>query len=284
MEKPVEVDRAGFEPATTRVQTGEGMDFNGFVEWCLKEEKIRERTVKSYLPTIKKFLRDVGILDPVRAEEWLSKYEHPKTYNDNLIALRKLFKFYGLALHIKQKDARPYGLVIAPSMNEVKVFLEGVDHLGVRLYLALLSTQGIRPERLFKLNWDEVDLKRGWIIPKDGNVRAKFYRPQPIHPSLLEPLLKLNSVGFKRVFNFSESTLRRRMKEARVKSGLKITREDLRKFFYNQARKYMRFEIVEWLMGHQLGVIQHYLADEVMEEYMKFAEAVKPIIETITEK
>ncbi|MEM2302841.1 MAG: hypothetical protein QXT96_01730 [Candidatus Bathyarchaeia archaeon] len=70
----MEVDRAGFEPATTRVQTGEGVDFNGFVEWCLKEEKIRERTVRSYLPTIKKFLRDVGILDPVRAEEWLPPF------------------------------------------------------------------------------------------------------------------------------------------------------------------------------------------------------------------
>jgi len=276
------VDRAGFEPATTRVRAKGGVDFNGFVEWCLREEKVRERTVRSYLPAIKKFIREVGVLDPQKAEEWLSQYTHPKTFNDYLIALRKLFKFYGLKLEIKQKDARPHGLVVAPTVEEVRAFVSSVGHEGVRLYLLLLATQGIRPERLLHLEWGEVDLRRGWIIPKDGNVRSKFYRPQPIHPSLLEPLGRLKSEGSNsRVFAFSESTLRRHIVDARRKTGIDLTRADLRKFFYNQARKYMRFEIVEWLMGHQLGVVQHYLADEVREEYARFAEAVKPLVEVL---
>ena len=101
----MKVPRAGLEPATIRSSAGEWMDFGRFVQWCLNVEKIRPRTVKSYLGTVKKFVKEIGELDPIRAEEWLSKYEHPKTFNDNLIALRKLFKFYGLKLEIKQKDA-----------------------------------------------------------------------------------------------------------------------------------------------------------------------------------
>lgn len=28
--------------------------------------------------------------------------------------------------------------------------------------------------------------------------------------------------------------------------------------------------IVEWLMGHDIGIAKHYLADNVKEEYLKF--------------
>jgi len=67
------------------------------------------------LSVVKKYVREVGVLDPVKAEEWLSGYRHNKTFNDYLIALRKLFKYYGLRLEIKQRDARPHGLVAAPA-------------------------------------------------------------------------------------------------------------------------------------------------------------------------
>ncbi len=230
---------------------------------------------------MRKYIREVGVLDPAKAEKWLSKFKHPKTFNNNLVAIRKLFKFYGVQLNIKQKDARPHGLVLAPTMDEVKSFLMAVDRKDVRLYLLMLALQGIRPERLLKLEWSEVDLTHGWIIPRDGNVRSKFYRPQPIHPDLVEHLKKMKLDCSDRVFNFAEVTVRRCMERAWSKTGRRIRRADLRKFFYNKARKTMRFEIVEWLMGHQLGVVQHYLADEIMEEYLKFAETVKPLVETL---
>jgi integrase len=280
----MKMPRAGLEPATIRSSalTFSKFSVSDFRDWCVRVEKLRPKTIRGYVFVIKKYIREVGVLDPVRAEEWLSRYTHNKTFNDYLIALRKLFKYYGLKLEVKQRDARPHGLVVAPTLEEVGRFISAVEHPAVRLYLALLATQGIRPERLLALEWSEVDLDRGWIVPRDGNVRSKFYRPQPIHRGLLEHLRRLRSESKgSRVFPFSESTLRRRMLEARGKTGLKIRREDLRKFFYNRARKTMRFEIVEWLMGHQLGVVQHYLADEIEEEYAKFAETVQPIVEAV---
>jgi len=274
------VGRERFELSTFRlsaetISLKESFSVEEFKNWCLKEEKIRLRTFRSYIPVIKKYIREVGVLDSKLAEDWLSRYEHPKTFNDYLICLRKLFKFYGLRLNIKQKDARPSGLIIAPSLDEVKKFISAIKRFDVKVYFALLATQGIRPERLFKLTWSEVDLTRGWIFPKDGNVRSKFYRPQPIHPEMLEALKLLRrSSKSDRVFNFSPSTMKRQIRLARARTGMKLNRESMRKFFFNLARKTMDYEIVRWLMGHQLGVIQHYLADEVKEEYKKFVEKV----------
>ena len=31
--------------------------------------------------------------------------------------------------------------------------------------------------------------------------------------------------------------------------------------------------IVEWLMGHDIGIAKHYLADNVKQEYTKFEKA-----------
>ena len=33
--------------------------------------------------------------------------------------------------------------------------------------------------------------------------------------------------------------------------------------------------IVEWLMGHDIGIAKHYLADNIKHEYYKFEQAVR---------
>ncbi len=33
--------------------------------------------------------------------------------------------------------------------------------------------------------------------------------------------------------------------------------------------------IVEWLMGHDIGIAKHYLADNIKQEYSKFESAVR---------
>ena len=37
----------------------------------------------------------------------------------------------------------------------------------------------------------------------------------------------------------------------------------------------MNHVIVEWLMGHDIGIAKHYLADNIKHEYRKFEEAVR---------
>jgi hypothetical protein len=32
--------------------------------------------------------------------------------------------------------------------------------------------------------------------------------------------------------------------------------------------------IVEWLMGHDIGIAKHYLADNIKQEYSKFEQAI----------
>jgi len=33
--------------------------------------------------------------------------------------------------------------------------------------------------------------------------------------------------------------------------------------------------IVEWLMGHDIGIAKHYLADNIKQEYCKFEKTVR---------
>jgi hypothetical protein len=55
-----------------------------------------------------------------------------------------------------------------------------------------------------------------------------------------------------------------------------IRPSNLRDFFYNEAlRCRMNPFIVEWLMGHDIGIKAHYLADNIKEEYSKFERAFR---------
>ena len=49
-----------------------------------------------------------------------------------------------------------------------------------------------------------------------------------------------------------------------------------RDFFYNQALNCgMNPVLVEWLMGHDIGIAKHYLADNIKQEYSKFEKTIK---------
>jgi len=60
------------------------------------------------------------------------------------------------------------------------------------------------------------------------------------------------------------------------KTDVSITPTQLRDFFYNQALTCgMNHVIVEWLMGHDIGIARHYLADNIKQEYEKFENVIK---------
>ena len=237
------------------------------------DNKVGERTIKDRIAYSKRFLLFAKELSIDEAKRFLSKYDNANTYNNALQALRFLFRFMNIGeLPFKQRDNRPSGLVIAPKVESVLALINNIEDISMKAYLVLCSTTGLRCQRIFKLTWDEINFEEGLIIPKNGNVRTKNYRPNPIHPIALNLLQKLPRTSNK-VFNFSDKRVRKTIDEAEKKLGFRITPCQLRDFFYNTARKIMDRDLVEYLMGHRLGIREHYLADEVKTEYEKFIRA-----------
>ena len=245
---------------------------SNLVKW-FHDNNVGERTIKDRITYSKRFLSWAEELSVDEAKRFLSQFDNPNTHNNALQALRFLFRFMNLPeLPFKQKDGRPLGLIIAPKAESVLALIDSIEDIGVKTYLALCSTTGLRSQRIFKLTWDEINFDEGFIMPKNGNVRTKNYRPNPIHPIIVNLLQRLPRSSDK-VFNFNEKRIRKAINEAERKLGFRITPCQLRDFFYNTARKIMDRDLVEYLMGHRLGIKEHYLADEVKAEYEKFIKA-----------
>jgi integrase len=203
------------------------------------------------------------------AKEFLSQFNNVNSYNNALKSIRYLFRFLNLPLNIKQKKYNVDRLIIAPKVEEVERFLRLLyeylpsKDFNIVVYFSICATTALRPYKILSLTWDEI--QGNFIIPKKQNVRTKHYRPNPIHPKvkiLLERLPKTNE----RIFPFTEHKVR--LVKKRVEYYIQPSR--LRDFFYNTARKVMDKDLVEWLMGHRLGIKEHYLADEVLEQYQNF--------------
>jgi len=236
-------------------------DREKFSKYMREEKQLRPKTITSMDCYARKFVQ--AKKEP---EEFLKQYANPNSYNNAVKAIRHYYRFLKLPIpNAKIIQVSSDSLIIAPKKEEVIGMLRRIEPKEVRAYLALCATCGLRPERLLNLKWREVDFANS-IININENVRTKKYRPNPLHKDVAQMLNELHRSD-ERVFNFSY----RRILTALNKVGTKIRRNNLRDFFYNEARRCgMDRDLVEWLMGHDIGIKQHYLADDIKEQYLKF--------------
>lgn len=156
-------------------------------------------------------------------------------------------------------------LIIASTIEQVTKLLTNIGDVGVKTYLALCATTMIRVERL-NLTWQDIDFEHHLVLRKVEHKRTKWYRPNPLHKDVTKLLEQLPRTSDK-VFNFGNHKVHIAIK----KSGVKITPTQLRDFCYNQTKKCgMDSDLRKWLMGHDLGIDQHYTSDDVKLEYAKF--------------
>lgn len=123
---------------------------------------------------------------------------------------------------------------------------------------------------MLSLKWNELDLDNGFVLRKVEHKISKWYRPNPIHKQIVPMLNEIKT--HESVFPFSYHRVKNRIRDVHDK----ITPTQLRDFFYNQALTCgVNPVIVEWLMGHDIGIAKHYLADNIKQEYSKFEQTVK---------
>ncbi|GIU72900.1 MAG: hypothetical protein KatS3mg003_2379 [Candidatus Nitrosocaldaceae archaeon] len=232
-----------------------------------KGRKLAKDTINSIILWVNRFINS-----ELDAKEFIYQYNNSANTRNNI---RKALKYLCRYKNIKEPEYLKIESIVikelikAPSKDEVLEFLSKIKDREVRCYLALCATQGIRSRRLLQLRWNELDLKNGWININE-NVRTKKYRPNPIHRDVINALDNLRDK--QRVFTFSTHKVRINIADTKID----IAPSNLRDFFYNEARKQgVDRDILEWLMGHSLGIKAHYLADNIKEEYAKFEEAFR---------
>jgi hypothetical protein len=122
------------------------------------------------------------------------------------------------------------------------------------------------------LKWSEIDLENS-IINVNENIKTKHYRPNPLHSDVARMLVELRkNCKDERVFTFGY----KRLSDSLKAIGTPLRPNNMRDHFYNEARKAgVDRDLIEWLMGHSIGIKAHYLADEIKSEYAKFETAFR---------
>jgi integrase len=204
----------------------------------------------------------------------VQSYSNAYTFNNYLFAVNHWLEYNGLPrLQLKQKQCTPRNLIIAPKVEEMKQTIGEIQDKHVQAYVALCSTVGLRPERLLKATWPEIDFENGWVNINERHGK-KVYRPNPLHQDVAKMLQALRqSATTDRIFAFTYKKVQSALKAANTS----IRPNNCRDFFYNYARKSgADRDQVDWLAGHNLpGVRAHYLADELKQEYAKFEAAFR---------
>jgi integrase len=263
---------AGFEPALLAWEAFQ-IDINEFQKWLMHTgdrngKQLAKPTIDNIMIWARKFIKS-----KMDGEQFINQYKNSVNTRNNIRkALKYLCRYKNIREpeYLKMENIVIKELIKAPSKDEVLEFLSRIKDREVRCYLALCATQGIRSRRLLQLRWNELDLNNGWININE-NIRTKKYRPNPIHRDIIDVLRTLKNKD-DYVFNISIYKVERNIKKTRMN----IKPSNLRDFFYNEARKQgVDRDILEWLMGHSLGIKAHYLADNIKEEYAKFEEAFR---------
>src|SRR5437870_4311990 len=122
-------------------------------------------------------------------EDFVKSYSNPYTYNNTLFAVNHWLEFQGKTrLQLKQKLCTPQSLIIAPKLEEMQRVIREIEDKHVKAYIALCASVGLRPKRLLKATWQEIDFVNGWVNINERHGK-KVYRPNPLHEDVAKLML-----------------------------------------------------------------------------------------------
>jgi integrase len=246
-----------------RVRHSEPYDRKAFFAFLTTVKEHLPKTANGYVSTIGTFLKSQKT-----PEQFASSYAKINCYNNAVKSLVHFSDFLGVARPaMKCKQQNQDKLIISPKSEQVKEIIKTLKPLDLKCYIALCATVGLRPQRLHALKWSEIDFENG-IININENIKTKHYRPNPLHRDIAKLLIDLRKQAkSEQVFAFGYKRLAETLKAI----GTPLRPNNMRDHFFNEARKAgVDRDLIEWLMGHSIGIKAHYLADEIKTEYAKF--------------
>ncbi len=238
-----------------------------FHEYLLDKD-VNPKLAKRYLKwaiDYAKYVSANGYKDNI-VKEYLSRFANPNTYNNKLKPIIHLHRFLRLPdPNVKFKAVSKDRLIKAPSYEEVLSGFSKIKDDDLAKFYLFCCTTLLRPQFIITLTYENIDIKNR-VIDVRVHRKTKHYRPQVIHTALLEYLQQGPKESKSKLFLHCYDYYGKKIKKL---TG--ITPSQLRDFAYNAMLKSgMNPLIVEWLMGHDIGITKHYLADDIKSEYTKF--------------
>ena len=267
--------RPGFEPGLPDWQSSQAQkpitvyDRHKFIAWLRLDKDQGGKGQELDTATHNAAYVGTYIKSSKTPEDFVKSYSNPYTYNNTLFAINHWLEHIGKPhMQLKQKLCTPQSLIIAPKLEEMQRVIREIEDKHVKAYIALCASVGLRPKRLLKATWQEIDFVNGWVNINERHGK-KVYRPNPLHEDVAKLMLELKQTSTsERIFAFTYTRVVNNLKAVNTT----IRPNNCRDFFYNFARKSgVDRDIIDWLAGHSLpGVRAHYLADETKSEYAKF--------------
>jgi integrase len=252
---------------STETVNGE-YDKQKFVTWLLTTKNQELDTAKGNASYVGTYIKSGK-----SPEDFVKSYDNTYTYNNTLFAINHWLDYLGKPrLQLKQKQCTPRNLIIAPKIEEMQRVISEIQAVDVKAYIALCASVGLRPKRLLKATWQEIDFTNGWVNINERHGK-KVYRPNPLHKDIAALLQELKQTSTsERVFAFTYKKVVNALKAVNTT----IRPNNCRDFFYNTARRSgVDKDLVDWLAGHSIGIRAHYVSDDCKEQYAKFENAFR---------
>ena len=220
---------------------------SNFKEFCEVDLQLAKRTVGGHICLIRNFLdivcKDLNQIEADDIREYLSdlkKRFEPKTYANNLCALKRFFRDFLKRGNLVESFRFPTiagGVIIIPTKTELQRFFYGLPTNRDKAMFLFYATSGLRRKEILSLKHEDVDFKRRMLMPSkthETNTIKKSYIS--FYNEEAEQYLKayLEDRGTDddpRIFKINEKNVRKAWRKAYLKSGIYITPQVLRNWF-----------------------------------------------------
>jgi integrase len=239
------VPRAGFEPATTRLNVEN--DLEDFRLFAMAKLNLAKLTTSQYICKLKPFLKDRSVITDRDIQTYIQakKESCSLAYISNVISAFKAY-FRGFkGLRFMDGYKHPSGPLIMKEELEpqkVRTFIDSIDDLGVKTVALFLASSGLRKNEVLSLMERDIDRKVRSIVPSCHSGETKhsgisFYNSEA--EACLREFEKKN-VGLEKngkLFRIGHETFLRAWNRARKKSSIYLKPKDMRDFFSQEMGK-----------------------------------------------
>jgi integrase len=237
----VVVPRPGFEPGTLDqpliVTESQIPDFKDF---CLIDLQLMKSTTRRYVADIKHFLTFTKENNTPHPRKLIRSYLKTVPNDGNALrAIKAYCKFIGRE-HLAKTFRFPQRVpkIRSITKHDLQKIYSALQNWEERASFLFYASSGLRKMEILSLRKNDIDRKQRIIIPKNHrNSQTKqsyisFYNEEAEYA--LNQYEQTRSKLSKRVFSMNHKRFCKMWREAREKTGIKISCQDLRFWFSNE--------------------------------------------------
>jgi integrase/recombinase XerD len=241
------VPRVGLELATTSLPVNLN-DIEDFILFAQAKLNLTKRTAKQYSRRIKAFLKGRNSVTDKDIQIFIQKKKESCTpnYVSNIISSFKAYfrDYKGLAWMDGYKHpSSPLKLKPEIKKEDVRMFIEAIDDLGVKCVALFLASSGLRRGEVLSLQESDVNRELRSLIPSCHSGQTKhsgitFYNQEA--ESYLKEYEQKQTAQEKESSRLLPVRYERffyAWKRAKEKSGIDLKPKDLRDFFSQELGK-----------------------------------------------